>query len=225
MIENLINKMGYMLLNLSEHFRDSKKLTLVGDRAIEWSWVVAKSPKKVYRALDLGPGDSNIPFALSLISDEVFTLDINLQKRNFLPKNIIQVVGDIISPPDDLGKFDLIINCSTIEHVGIPGRYGSRLSLDGDIVGMKNLLRMLRNGGSMLLTIPVGQDGIFEPNHRVYGKNRLPRLLEGFKIVEERYFGKSTDKPFWHEIDKEIALSTASSHSFYSIGLFELNAN
>lgn len=155
-------------------------MTLSGDRDLKWSWVVAQTPVGSKRTLVLGPGNSTTPIALSFISGEVTALDLNAPDIFYGVKNITHMIGDIVNPPPGLGHFDLIINSSTIEHVGLPGRYGSHDVPNGDLIGMKNALEMMLPGAKMLLTIPVGKDGVFLPNHRVYGSERLPLLLDGF---------------------------------------------
>ena len=77
---------------------------------------------------------------------------------------ITYIQGDLLEqqlPPD---SFDLIINCSVIEHVGLAGRYGFEQDVsDGDLECMAFLRRMIRHGGRMLLTLPVGIDAVFAP--------------------------------------------------------------
>lgn len=222
---SVIKRVGYRIVRFGERFDASAGLTLSGDRDLEWSWVIAQAPNGSKRVLDFGPGNSTTPIALSFISDEVIAFDLNTPEIPYGVKNIRHVLGDITSPPPDLGKFDVIINCSTIEHVGLPGRYGSTEVDDGDLIGMKNLLNMLSDKGRMVMTIPVGIDGVFLPNHRVYGIGRLPKLLDGYKIETERYFEKTELKRHWAETSKDRALNTTSSLSFYSIGLFVLTKN
>jgi len=219
---SIIKRLGYKVVRFGERFDANAALTLSGDRDLEWSWVIAQAPNKVNRTLDFGPGNSSTPTALSFISNEVVALDLNVPEIQYGVKNIKHVVGDITAPPPGLGTFDLIVNCSTIEHVGIPGRYGSKAAIDGDLIGMQNLLGMMNKSATMVMTIPVGIDGVFLPNHRVYGSDRLPKLLSGFKIETQRYFTKTESKRFWAEVSKDEALATRSSGSFYSIGLFVL---
>jgi hypothetical protein len=219
---SFIKRLGYRVVRFGERFDSNGALTLSGDRDLEWSWVVAQASSNVNRTLDFGPGNSSTPTALSFISDEVVALDLNVPDIQYGVKNIKHVLGDITAPPPGLGTFDLIVNCSTIEHVGLPGRYGSKEAIDGDLIGMQNLLGMMNSSAKMLMTIPVGIDGVYLPNHRVYGNDRLPKLLKGYKIETERYFAKTESKRFWAEVSKEEALATRSSGSFYSIGLFVL---
>jgi hypothetical protein len=113
--------------------------------------------------------------------------------------------------------------CSAIEHVGLAGRYGvTKDRPDGDIEAMKILKIILKPGGKMLLTIPVGQDNFFKPLHRVYGKERLPRLLEGWEILKEEYWIKD-EEGYWICVDEETALGREIAHpSLYGLGLFVL---
>jgi len=53
---------------------------------------------------------------------------------------------------------------------------------DGDLDAMGILRELLAPGGRMILTIPVGRDQICGPYHRIYGEDRLPRLLDGFGV-------------------------------------------
>ena len=217
-----VKRFGYKVVRFGEKFDRNSSLTLSGDRDLEWSWVISKAPNSTKRTLDFGPGNSTIPIALSFISEEVVCLDLNKPEINYGVKNIKHILGDVTSPPAGLGKFDLIVNCSSIEHVGLPGRYGSTEISDGDLIGMENLHHLMNESAKMLLTVPVGKDGVYLPNHRVYGIDRLPQLLSGFKIENEKYFEKTNSKRFWAETTKEIALATNSSATFYSIGLFVL---
>ena len=221
----LIKRLGYGIVRFAEKFETNSTLTLSGDRDLEWSWVISQAPVNGKRTLDLGPGNSTTPIALSFVSQEVVCLDLNPPEIEYGVGNIRHVLGDITSPPANLGKFDLVVNCSTIEHVGLPGRYGSTEVADGDLIGMRHLLSMMNDSGRMILTIPVGQDGVYLPNHRVYGELRLPQLLAGFKVETEKYFEKTVLKKIWVETSKKRALSTPSSLSFYSIGLFILTKN
>jgi SAM-dependent methyltransferase len=223
MLKRFLEVVGYKFVQISTHLGSRGELTLSGDRDIEWGFVLARSPKNINRVLDLGPGNSSTPLTLSFLSNEVVALDINLpEKQTAKISNLSYVKGDILNPPVGLGKFDLIINCSTIEHIGLSGRYGSVEVPDGDLIAMKNLRNFLVNDGQMLLTIPVGLDQVFSPKHRIYGTERLPRLLEGWEIIEERYFKKGSVEKLWEETSQEHALAIAGSKTFYSLGLFVL---
>jgi Caenorhabditis protein of unknown function, DUF268 len=120
-------------------------------------------------------------------------------------------------------RFDTIINCSTVEHVGLPGRYGSKDVRDGDLQAMQRMRALLRGPASrMVMTIPVGIDGVYAPAHRVYGPKRFPMLTRNFSILREVYFAKTLPDKRWRETTRDAAFSVQGSSSFYALGLFVL---
>ena len=140
------------------------------------------------------------------------------------------VKGDLLSIPFNESSFELVINCSTVEHVGLIGRYGVSIeNSDGDISAMARLKFLMTPSARMVMTIPVGVDKVYSPLHRIYGKIRLPLLLKGFEVLEESFWLKD-DNNRWVMVDRETALSfvtDASSENalenIYGLGCFLLN--
>jgi hypothetical protein len=121
------------------------------------------------------------------------------------------------------------LNCSTIEHVGLSGRYGvTEERTDGDLEAMARLRQILKPGGKMLLTIPAGKDSVFAPLHRIYGEIRLPTLLEGYRILKEEFWMKN-EQNCWIPADRKNALNFQPSaaswdplQNIYALGFFIL---
>lgn len=199
------------------------ELNLVGDRDVEWSWTAAHIREPAGRVLDLGPSDAATPLIASFVATEVIALDITPQPVPYRQPNITYRKGDILRDGLPNTKFDTIINCSTTEHIGLSGRYGSAEEPDGDLRAMA-LLRDALSGpeSRMILTIPVGRDNVERPYHRIYGPQRLPKLLAGYKILKEAYFAKPSLPNVWVPVTREIALNIKGSSSFYSLGCFVL---
>ena len=80
-------------------------------------------------------------------------------------------------------KYDVAISISSVEHSGL-GRYGDPIDPDGDIEAMKDLYNNLKDNGLCFLAVPIGMDQIIWNAHRVYGRHRLPKLIEGFETIE-----------------------------------------
>ena len=59
-----------------------------------------------------------------------------------------------------------------VEHVGL-GRYGDRLQVDGDLVALRELQRVVAPGGSLLLVVPVGRPRIQFNAHRIYSHRQV----------------------------------------------------
>lgn len=202
---------------------------LAGDRDIEWSWVSSQMPSGPGEALDFGPGDSVMGLIAAQRGFKVTAVDLKPVQWHYIYSGLQFIHGDILKLTLPTNHFDLIINCSTVEHVGLAGRYGvTEDNPDGDIETMSRLNELMKLGGTMLLTIPVGQDAVFPPLCRVYGAQRLPRLLEGYKVEKEAFWVKDNQNR-WVLTEKEAALNfKAKADSWnplknvYALGCFVL---
>lgn len=204
-------------------------LNLLGDRDVEWSWISAQMPWGPGEALDFGAGASYLGLIAAQRGFNVTAVDLECVQWAYAHPGLRFIQGDILKLPLPREHFDLVINCSTVEHVGLAGRYGvTENRPDGDLEAMARLRELMKPGGVMLLTIPVGQDAVFAPLCRVYGKERLPRLLEGYRVEKEVYWVKDQDNR-WRQTDKETALNFQASagswdplQNIYALGCFVL---
>lgn len=86
--------------------------------------------------------------------------------------------------------FDAAFSISSFEHDGL-GRYGDPLQGEGDLRAMKEVLtHVVKPGGYLVFSVPVGGDCVQFNAHRVYGKTRLPRILEGWARVDTTCFNE-----------------------------------
>ena len=193
---------------------------LTGDREVEWSWCFGHLPH-ASRVLDFGSGNGFLSLGASFAGNDVVAVDLEPQGWSFDAPTIEYRRGDFLTMQFDDASFDHVVNCSSIEHVGLAGRYGSPDVADGDIDAMRKLERLLKPGGTMSFVAPVGRDAVFAPLHRVYGEQRLPRLLGDLEVVEEEFRAKITGSA-WHPVTREVALAEEGSRSYYAIGLFLL---
>ncbi len=216
--------------NIAASLRQGRALkNLLGDRDIEWSWVASQMPPGPGKALDFGCGASYLALIAAQRGFKVTALDLEAVRWPYLHPRLRFVQGDILDLPLPAQNFDLSINCSTTEHIGLGGRYGViEKSPDGDLEAMARLRTVMKPDAVMLLTIPVGQDAIFAPLHRVYGKSRLPRLLEGYIVEEEAFWMKDEDNR-WVQCTKEKAMGSEASANYlhplksdYGLGCFVL---
>lgn len=202
---------------------------LQGDRDVEWSFIAAWMPSGPGNALDFGSGGSHLALIAAQRGFNATAVDLEPVHWPYVHPGLRFIQGDILKLPLPKEYFDLVINCSTVEHVGLVGRYGvTEDRPDGDLEAMTRLGELMKPDGIMLVTIPVGQDAVFAPLCRVYGKERLPRLLEGF-IVEKQDFWVKDWKNRWVQADKETALNFEASagswdplQDVYALGCFVL---
>lgn len=196
---------------------------------MEWGFILEHLPAGPGRCLDFGPGGSTLATRALERGFVVTALDLDDTDWQHQP-GVEFIHADIFETNLPPASFDLVINCSTIEHIGLPGRYGViEMRLDGDLEAMTILRDLMKPDGIMLLTVPVGQDTVFIPMARVYGAKRLPHLLEGFTVEVERYYIKD-DNNDWAACPRVMALAETPSvedrvspaGNLYALGLFVL---
>jgi SAM-dependent methyltransferase len=157
--------------------------------------------------LDFGCGTSFLGLAAAEAGYDVLGYDRSPVTWAWSHPRLSFRMGDILNDQIDAESFDLVMNCSAIEHVGLAGRYGAETNVDnGDLLAMRRLFDSMKPDGLMLLTIPVGRDAVFEPMTRIYGSQRLPRLLDGFEVTSETYWVKDPANQ-WIQCDHATALA------------------
>ena len=203
-------------------------LNLAGDRDIEWSWIASQMPSGPGEVLDFGNGGSSMGLLAARRGFKVTAIDLEPIRWSYRHSLLQFVQGDLLHLDLPKHRFDLIINCSSVEHVGLVGRYSvTKGREDGDLEAMAVLRELMKSDGIMLLTVPVGQDAVHIPWHRVYGKQRLPKLLQGYAVRLEEYWVKNNAN-CWIPCDRETALSFKSLSSedgrvnVYALGCFIL---
>lgn len=225
-MRQFIKRLGQLVIRLSDLGKPQPALDLSGDRYLEWSWVAAHLPDNPGEVLDFGCGVAFLGLTAAMKGCEVTGLDLQPVHLSCEQENLKILTADILDFDFGKKKFDVIINCSSIEHVGLAGRYDSTHVPDGDLVAMGRLRHLLRvPTGIMILTLPVGRDSVFPPLHRVYGVRGLHMLLRGFHVVKKEFWSKMEGYNVWRRVSQEQALATEPSKSFYALGFFVLKAD
>lgn len=199
-------------------------INLEGDRAVEYGFVIDNIPDGFGLALDFGSGGvGTICQALLEKKWVVHALDV---QDHAVPPRVAKITADILEY--SILNYDLIVSCSSLEHVGLAGRYGVAGSdPEGDLKAMRKFYESLMPGGVLLLTLPIGVDHVHGSMHRVYS-GRLNALLDRFNVLKKVYWKKT--KGGWHECPESEALNTVSvsvsetdwQGSIYCIGGFVL---
>lgn len=197
-----------------------KPPNLAGDRHVEYSWIAAHVPQGPGQALEFGCGQSFLSLIAANRGFSVTAIDLTPVQWFYVHPSLTFVQKDLFEVGLKPSSVDLILNCSAIEHVGL-GRYGDIEGSNGDLEAMRLMRRILKPGGLMLLTIPVGVDAVHQPLHRVYGTERLPRLLEGYEVQRKQFWLKD-EQNRWKNVAEEVALHQPSRPALYGLGCFVL---
>jgi len=84
---------------------------------------------------------------------------------------------DILRP-----TFDIAWSISSFEHDGL-GMYGDPLDPEGDLKAMQKMKSIVKPGGLLFLSVPVGKDKILFNNARIYGNIRIPLLTKNWELI------------------------------------------
>lgn len=214
-IGRLVFRLSIMLKNTSLYFGSWSQ------RAVEYPWVLQQlallKPKVL--VLDVGCAESLLSHELLARGYQVVGLD--LRDYYWKAHNMLAVKRNVMDTGFPENLFDAIFMVSTIEHVGL-SVYGQRtLYDDGDIRAMRELHRILKPGGILVLTTPYigGKPLRVNSFERAYNHEHLTSLIEGFQILTEDYFfpahPKNSVKLIWLTHSKE----TIDSKDFVKPGL------
>jgi SAM-dependent methyltransferase len=120
--------------------------------------------------------------------------------------------ADLNSLNFETNSIECISCMHTIEHIGL-GRYGDKLDPDGDLNAIKELQRVTKIGGNLLLVVPVGKPRIQFNAHRIYSFEMIQSLFYDFQLKD---FSLITDD----QVYIENADSKLVEHQSYGCGCF-----
>ncbi len=100
---------------------------------------------------------------------------LDVRELNLALPNISFTSMDLSSKDFPLTDYCDSLSClHALEHFGL-GRYGDPLDYEGHLTGWANMLKMLKKGGKLYLSVPIGPQRIEFNAHRVFS---IPYLLD-----------------------------------------------
>ena len=133
------------------------------ERAIELPWVLAQLEGRVLDAGSTLNHESVIDAVLPAV-DRLHILTLEPEDRAFWSQGISYVFADLRDLPYRDRWFDRVACISTLEHVGMDNRdYGNAEARAPDSLaeqarGVRELARVVRPGGALLVTVPFGAE-------------------------------------------------------------------
>jgi len=161
------------------------------ERVVEIPWVLSRY-RGEHRVLDIGYAYAASDY-LALLSELGASITIGLDVAVGTGIDL-RVVADVRRPALLPASIDLILAISVIEHIGRDNQQYFRRPLDGldsnaDFEAVRSLAALLRPNGTLLLTVPFGN----EENHGwfiQYNSARLHALLQasGLVLIDAEFF-------------------------------------
>ncbi len=134
-------------------------------------------------------------------------LAVDIRPYPFRHHNLTFMTTDITTPDFgyDIPRVDVVSCLSTLEHIGL-GYYGDTMAETGDQVALAAFHRVLKPGGSLLITFPFAASFSQNDFQRVYNPEAISKLFHsGWQLREERYYIPKARKN-WVEATQSEAL-------------------
>jgi SAM-dependent methyltransferase len=127
---------------------------------------------------------------------------------------------DLLRLPLEFHEYCDSLSClHVLEHIGL-GRYGDAIDLNGHAKGLDSLLKMLKPGGTLYLSVPFGAERIEYNAHRVFSLRTIHDLIAPFWDVVE--FSMVDDAGNLHlGVDLEVIAGQSKAYHF-ALAIFEL---
>ena len=127
------------------------------ERVIEIPWVLSRL--RAGRVLEVGYAFAERPYLAALLRSGVDLVGVDLARLDV--EGMETVEADVRALPFPDGSFDQVLLVSTLEHIGadntVYGVEGERE--DGRVAALRELRRIVRADGSLLVTVPLGEPG------------------------------------------------------------------
>ncbi|MES9855584.1 MAG: DUF268 domain-containing protein [Sedimenticola sp.] len=128
------------------------------------------------------------------------------------------IMGDLA--PALVESADSLSSLHALEHFGL-GRYGDPVNYDGYLDGFNNLYRILRPGGKLYLSVPIGPMRIEFDAHRVFDMVFLLKLVsDRFEVDAFSYVDDKGD--FYPDAGIERVGVECNYNCTFGCGIFEL---
>jgi Caenorhabditis protein of unknown function, DUF268 len=110
--------------------------------------------------------------------------------------------------------YDSVSCLHALEHFGL-GRYGDPVDPDGHVKGLQSLIQMLKPGGTLILSVPIGQERVEFNGHRIFNPETIVQLA--CPSLQLQQFSYIDDQGILHEDVSTQDVPTL----VYGCGLFE----
>ncbi len=136
--------------------------------------------------------------------------------------NIRFIQADLMTPVCDnlLDYCDSLSCLHALEHFGL-GRYGDPVNYDGYVLGLINFHRILKKGGKIYISVPIGPQRIEFNAHRVFSVGYLLECFEGKYHID--HFSFVDDQ--WELHENTPITHSDVKHDYgcvYGCGIFEM---
>ena len=170
--------------------------------------VFKKSPQK---HVDIGSRIDGFVSHL-LVFTEVIEIDIRPLNSRTEGLTFIQSDATKLDSFDD-DSIESLSSLHVAEHFGL-GRYGDKVDPDACFTFMKTLQRVLSPNGTLLFSVPIGEDVLFFNANRKFHPQTIIETFNELELISASAISKND------RLEKNISIEKMSENQF-RVGLFE----
>lgn len=126
---------------------------------------------------------------------------------------------DLMKPLEGMSGYCDSLSClHALEHFGL-GRYGDPLDPVGCEKGIQNMAKILRSGGVLYLSVPIGIEKVKFNAHWIFDPRKLVRLAESVGLQLREFVALRDRNILVESSDPQTMIAESSGYS-YSLGIF-----
>ena len=159
------------------------------ERVVEFPWVASRPLSG--RVLDAGSAlnHAHVLRRVRPLMDDLHIVTLTPEEQSFPTLKVSYLYADLRDLPMRDETYDRVVSISTFEHIGLSNQYyGSDVQRAADpqaecLRALVELRRVMRPGGDLYLTVPIGSGERFEWV-RALTVEELDELVEGFSAAD-----------------------------------------
>lgn len=192
-----------------------------GDTRSEYFWQDLHVARKIFAAQPLRHVDigSRVDgFVAHVASFRTIEL-VDIRAIHAAIPGVVFTQADLMRMPQSMHGYCDSLSClHALEHFGL-GRYGDPINPQGHALGLSNMAKILKPGGVLYLSVPIGQERVEFNAHRVFDPNALNALAAGMGLALQAFCWAEPGQPLQESCDFAKDLSALDSCP-YALGIF-----
>jgi len=97
-------------------------------------------------------------------------------------KNLKAIKGNILNLPFKDNSIESLSCLHVVEHIGL-GRYGDEINPSGPKKACRELSRILKEGGNLYFSVPIGKERLCFNAHRVFSPKEILKYFKKLKLI------------------------------------------